>query len=210
MKLDIIDRFPDGLKNSAIAQSVAKGQRLFRKGDRANYLYFIQQGRFQEVSYPDDNKMAILQILNTGEALGETCLLFTTYRSTAIAQTDAQILAYPKSTVLQSLEQSPLVIEAIVELLSQKIHEFQMRLEWRNISVADRRVLEYLKYSLEKLSKDTEDASQTLILNTPLQEIAAELGFVPGTLSRALARLEADRTITRENNSITLHDRDAA
>ncbi len=116
MKLDIVDRLPNTLRNSAIAQNVAEGQRLFRKGDRANYLYLIQQGRFQEVSYPDNNKMAVLQILNTGETLGETSLFFETYHTSAIAKTEARVIAYPKSIVLKSLEHSPLVIEATLEI----------------------------------------------------------------------------------------------
>ncbi|MDJ0597218.1 MAG: Crp/Fnr family transcriptional regulator [Pleurocapsa sp. MO_226.B13] len=208
MKLDIVDRLPEILRDNAIIQNVAKGQRLFRRGDRANYLYLIEQGRFQEVSYPE--KMAVLQILNRGETLGETSLLFTTYHSTAIAQTEARVIAYPKSMVLESLEQSPLIVEATVEMLSKKIDEFQKRLEWRNISVADRRVLKYFEDNWQKQSEDTEDDSRTLTLNAPLQEIAAELGFVPGTLSRALAKLEADCKIARQSDRITLHNSDAA
>lgn len=205
MKLDIIDSLPDILRNNALTFNIVKGQRLFRKGDRADYLYLIQQGRFQEVSYPNENEMAVLQILNNGETLGETSLLSEVYLSTVISQTNSQVIAYPKSILLETLGQSPLLIEAVLEILIQKIHELQMRLEWRNISVADRRVLEYLKHELEKLSENRDD-SQTFTLNTPLQEIAAELGFVPGTLSRALAKLEAERTIARDRNRITLID----
>ena len=210
MKLDIVDRLPDALQESAISQNIVKGQRLFRRGDRANYLYLIQQGRFQEVSYPEDGRMAVLQILNTGDTLGETGLFNRIYRSTAIAQIDSQVIAYPVSVLKEQLQRSPLVMETLIEILSQKIYEFQVRLEWRSISLADRRVLEYLKHQLEKISQDREDAVSTLILSTPLQEIAAELGFVPGTLSRALAKLEADRTIQREDNQITLLDTDVA
>ncbi|MEO1467213.1 MAG: helix-turn-helix domain-containing protein, partial [Cyanobacteria bacterium J06633_1] len=107
-------------------------------------------------------------------------------------------------------ESSSIVIEAMVEVLSQKIHELQVRLEWRSISLADHRVLEYLKYKLEQLTPGTEEFPQTLTLNIPLQEVAAELGFVPGTLSRALAKLEADQAILRQQNRITLLNNDAA
>lgn len=205
MKLDIVDCLPHTLRNNAIAQNVDKGQRLFHKGDRADYLYLIRQGRFQEVSYPEDNKMVVLQILNTGETLGETSLFYDTYHSSAIAKTNSQVIAYPKSIVLKSLEHSPLVIEATLEILSQKISELQMRLEWRNISITDLRILEYLRYNLGKLSEDA-GVSKTVTLKAPLQEIAAELGFVPGALSRALAKLEIEQMITSDNNRITLHD----
>ena len=209
MKSSIVDSLPDILSNNSIVLSVTKGQRLFRQGDRANYLYLIQKGRFQEVSYPNEGEMSVLQILNTGETLGEVSLYSKIYSSTVIAQTNSQVIAYPQSILLEILEHSPIFIQTVVEIFAHKIHELQMRLEWRNISIADRRVLKYLKHRLDQLSEDSNN-SQTFILDTPLQEIAAELGFVPGTLSRALAKLEADRTITRDKNRITLHDIDAA
>ncbi|MDJ0568200.1 MAG: Crp/Fnr family transcriptional regulator [Pleurocapsa sp. MO_192.B19] len=209
MKSSIVDSLPDILSNNSIVLSVNKGQRLFRQGDRANYLYLIQKGRFQEVSYPNEGEMSVLQILNTGETLGEVSLYSKIYSSTVIAQTNSQVIAYPQSILLEILEHSPIFIQTVVEIFAHKIHELQMRLEWRNISIADRRVLKYLKHRLDQLSEDSNN-SQTFILDTPLQEIAAELGFVPGTLSRALAKLEADRTITRDKNRITLHDIDAA
>ncbi|MEL6501365.1 MAG: Crp/Fnr family transcriptional regulator [Cyanobacteria bacterium J06623_1] len=210
MKLELVDHLPDSLRTQAIAQTVAKGQRLFRKGDRASYLYLIKAGRFQEVGYPEANKIAVLQILSPGDILGETGLAAEIYRSTAIALTDAEVVAYPLSALLDSLTHSPLVVEAMLEILSQKIQELQVRLEWRSISLADHRVLEYLRHKLEQLTPKTEESPQTLTLNIPLQEVAAELGFVPGTLSRALAKLEANRTILRQQNRITLLDNDAA
>lgn len=210
MKLDIVDRLPDPLRESALSQRVVKGQRLFRKGDRANYLYLIKQGRFQEIGYSQNSQIGVLQILSMGEALGETALIEEVYRSTAIAKVDSQVIAYPIASLKTSLQQSPLVIEALVEILCQKISELQVRLEWRNISMADHRVLEYVKYKLEKLASEADADSPTLTLNTPLQEIAAELGFVPGTLSRALAKLEANQKILRESNRITLLNTDAA
>lgn len=210
MKLDILDRLPNPLGESAIPQRVIKGQRLFRKGDPANYLYLIQQGRFQEIGYGENSQMGVLQVLNTGETLGETALFNQFYRTTAIAQVNAQVIAYPISTLKASLQQSPLVMEAVIEILTQKISELQVRLEWRSVSIADHRVLEYVKYKLAKLSQKANTHSPTLTLSTPLQEIAAELGFVPGTLSRALAKLEANQTILRDSNRITLLDKDAA
>jgi len=201
MKLSLVDRLPNTLRNNSIVLKIEKGQRLFRKGDRAEYTYLIKQGRFQEISYPQIGKVAVLQTLVSGEVLGESSLHTKIYQTTVIARTEAQIIAYPNYIIWETLRTSPLLVDSTVEVLAQKINELQMRLEWRNISVAECRVWEYLKYKLEKLSD-----SQTFTLDVPLQEIAAELGFVPGTLSRALARLEAEHKITRQKNSITLHD----
>ena len=204
MKLSLVERLPDTLRNNSIVLNINKGQRLFRKGDRAECTYLIKQGRFQEISYPQIGKVAVLQTLTNGEVLGESSLHTKIYQSTVIARTEAQVIAYPNYILLETLKNSPLLVDSTIEILTQKINELQMRLEWRNISLAESRVWEYLKYKLEKLSEDS-DRSQTFILDEPLQEIAAELGFVPGTLSRALAKLEAESKISRQKNRITLH-----
>ena len=205
MKLSIVNALPDTLRNNSVVININKGQRLFRQGDRAECTYLIRRGRFQEISYPEIGKIAVLQILNDGEVLGESSLQTKVYNTTVVAQTDAQVIAYPNYILLEILANSPLLIDATVEVFTQKINELQTRLEWRNISVADRRVWQYLKHKLDRVSEDS-DGSNTFILDAPLQEIAAELGFVPGTLSRALAKLEADRRITRDRNRITLHE----
>ena len=209
MKFSIVNNLPDTLRKNSIIININKGQRLFRKSDRAEYTYLIKQGRFQEITYPELGKIAVLQTLNSGEVLGETSLHSKIYNSTAIAQTDAQVIAYPNYILLETLRNSPLLVDATIEILTQKINELQIRLEWRNISVADHRVWEYLKYKLKKLSEEGAH-SQTFTLDAPLQEIAAELGFVPGTLSRALAKLEARHKITRDKNCITLHETEVA
>ncbi|HEY9770649.1 MAG TPA: hypothetical protein V6C71_19530 [Coleofasciculaceae cyanobacterium] len=56
------------------------------------------------------------------------------------------------------------------------------------------------------MSEDTDGDPNTFTLNTPSQKIAAELYFVPGTLSRAFAKLEVKQIITRQKNITTLHD----
>ena len=205
MKLSIVNNLPDALRKNSIVINIHQGQRLFRKGDRAECTYLIKHGRFQEISYPEIGKIAVLQILNDGEVLGESSLHTGVHHTTVVAQTDAQVIAYPNYILLETLKNYPLMIDATVEILTQKISELQVRLEWRNISVAERRVLKYLKHKLRQLSEAGND-SQTFTLNAPLQEIAAELGFVPGTLSRALAKLESDRQITRNKNRITLNN----
>ena len=207
MKLSLVERLPDTLKNNSVVLKIEKGQRLFRKGDRAECTYLIKQGRFQEISYPQIGKVAVLQTLTSGEVLGESSLHTKIYQSTVIARTEAKVIAYPNYILLETLKKSPLLVDSTIEILTQKINELQMRLEWRNISIAEYRVWEYLKYKLEKLSDDGDLAqTQTFTLDEPLQEIAAELGFVPGTLSRALAKLEAESRISRQKNRITVHD----
>ena len=212
MKLNRVDSLPHMLRRYTVTQNVVKGQRLFRKGDRADYLYLIQQGRFQEISYSDTSTMTVWEILGKGDTLGEISLLLDRYSSTAIAKVNSQVLAYPKAILLNTLDQFPQLTVEMIQILCQKIYELQMRLEWHNISLADRRVLNYLKYQLTKLARDNQQQSptSTVILKAPLQEIAAELGFVPGTLSRALAKLEAEQKITRQKNRITLNDVDVA
>jgi CRP/FNR family transcriptional regulator len=58
----------------------------------------------------------------------------------------------------------------------------------------------------ERASASTETNSPTIQLDIPKSVLAAELGTVPETLSRALRSLEQEGLIRSESSSITVED----
>ncbi len=200
MKLDRLQSLPDRLKSNAVVSNIAARQRLFRQGDRSTNLFIIQQGRFKNIRHINNNKIATIQLLSCGESLGETSLFFDTYLSTAIAQVDSEVIAYPKGILLSAISEHPELLKDVLKLLCDRIHDLQLRLEWRDIKLSQHRILQYLKHQAFV------NNSQIVNFDFPLQEIASELGFVPETLSRALVKLEREERIERQQNRIILQD----
>jgi CRP/FNR family transcriptional regulator, dissimilatory nitrate respiration regulator len=151
-----------------------------------------------------DSNVVSLQFVGSGQSLGEATLFSDTYAYTAIAEVAAQVIVYPKQELVTSLRQYSDLAEDVISRLLQKIDTLETNLELKGIRSAPQRILRYLQFL-------TLPALETTVnVERPWKEIAAELGFTPDTLSRALAKLEQEGRISRTDQRITLHDSSAA
>lgn len=190
---------PTPIREQVSYRDLAQGERLFRRGDAARYIYILATGRIWLVRPTIENKRATLQFAKPGDILGENALFENVYLSSAIANVASKIIVYNRSCLPQIIENYPDLVEDLLQRLTQKISYYQTNVELREIRAAHQRVLQYLRYIAEPQLK-------TIHLDYPLQDIARQLGFTPATLSRALSKLEEDGFISRGSNSITLHD----
>jgi CRP-like cAMP-binding protein len=81
--------------------------------------------------------------------------------------------------------------------LAKQVHGLRSQLELRNIRSARERVFQYLLLA-------TAPDGCTVILDGPLQDIAADLGLTREALYRTLAALEADGVISRRDQAIVV------
>ncbi|MGQ4646373.1 cyclic nucleotide-binding domain-containing protein [Lyngbya aestuarii] len=181
-------------------RNLVAGQRLFHQGDLARAIFVVETGRLKIVRYTSNSRLVSFGVARAGESIAETALLDEVYGCTAIAEVASEVIAYPKSSLLSTLQDNPELTEKFLMMLGKKIKSLKIYLELREIQVADQRLLKYLHYFTQS------NNSQMVNFDRPLKEIAAELGFTPETLSRALTRLEQEGTIARCKGVITLHD----
>ena len=195
MELSNIGSLPSELQNYTASYTFTAGRRVFRQGDRASTFYIVTSGRVKLVRYTIEGRMVVLQVVRSGESLGESIFISNAYSCTAIAEVESKAIAYSQPLLTQALQYSELAEDAI-ENLSQKIQSLKINLELLQIRSAHLRLLQYLQYNAA--------LSNTVNLDQPLKEVAAELNIAPRTLSRALARLEYEGRITRQGNAIDL------
>ena len=196
MELSNVDSLPTDLQNSTANYTFAAGQRLFRQGDYASTFYIVTSGQVKLVRYTIEGRMVVLQVVRSGESLGENTFVSDAYTCTAIAEVESTAIAYPQPLLLEALQEYPDLAEEIIEDLSEKIQSLRVNLELLQIRSAHLRLLRYLQYNAA--------LSNIVDLDQPLKEVAAELNLAPRTLSRALARLEYEGRIIRRGNSIDL------
>lgn len=193
------DSLPTPLREQVAYRDLAQGERLFRRGDAAKYIYILATGRIWLVRPTIENKNATLQFAKPGDILGENALFENTYLSSAIANVASKVIVYNRSCLSQIMNNHPDLVEDLLRRLILKIGYYQNSLELREIRAAHQRVVQYLRYAADPQLK-------IIHLDYPLQDIARQLGFTPATLSRALSKLEQDGFISRESNSIALLD----
>ncbi|MGF1479911.1 MAG: Crp/Fnr family transcriptional regulator [Cyanophyceae cyanobacterium] len=189
---------PLTLRQAVTIQNLVDGQSLFCQGDVATAFFMLNTGRVRLIRNTLEERVALLQVARQSDSLGEEALVADSYSCTAIADTESQVIVYPKPVLLPTLRDYPELAEDLIAKLAFKIQALYVRLELQDMRTAHRRVHQYLRY----LARSNDNV---ITLDSPLKDVATELGFTPETLSRALKRLEQEGSITRSGRSIRLN-----
>jgi CRP/FNR family transcriptional regulator, dissimilatory nitrate respiration regulator len=190
------DDLPPDLQRHARRHALSPGQILVHQGEKANSLFWVASGQVRLASFLK-HQMITYYFVKPGDLFGESTLHFDTYGCTAIAETPSEVIAIPKVPFTQALQKSPELTQRYLDSLTYRFHTLKSLLELRSINSARDRLLHYVMQRLP-------EGETTLALDKPLKEVASELALTPEGLSRLLARLEAEGTITRKRRSITL------
>src|SRR5450432_4735737 len=85
-----------------------KNQNVFKQGDAADTVYYIQKGRVKLTVLSDQGKEAVVGILEPGQFFGEGCLNGHKLRiSTTMAMEDCLITSITKGAMLTALKDKP-------------------------------------------------------------------------------------------------------
>jgi CRP-like cAMP-binding protein len=90
----------DRVGNGQRIESYRKGEVVFRQGEPANAVFYIQQGRLKLTVGSSQGKEAVVAVLGKDDFLGEECLNGQRYRAaTANAMTDCTIAQLEKVAI---------------------------------------------------------------------------------------------------------------
>jgi len=97
--------------------------RIFRQGEQADAIYYIQDGKVKLTVVSRQGKEAVIAILGAGDFFGEGCLAGQLVRmSTAAALSECSIVRLPKREMIRVLREEPSFSEMFVtHLLSRNI-----------------------------------------------------------------------------------------
>jgi len=99
-----------------------KGAVVFSEGDAGTSLYLIEKGEVKLTILSPDGKEVIVALLGPGGFFGELALLDGGSRSaTAVARSDARLLALEREHLLQFLERHPQAAASLLAALSRRL-----------------------------------------------------------------------------------------
>jgi CRP/FNR family transcriptional regulator len=98
-----------------------KGAPIFSKGDPANALYIVKDGKVRILSLSDKGTETIVHILKEGAIFGELLLSEETRFFTAIAGTDAVVTVLSKGSLVELLASISTVSKNFIRLLSRRL-----------------------------------------------------------------------------------------
>jgi CRP-like cAMP-binding protein len=85
-----------------------RGQPVFRQGDAADAVFYIQEGKIQVTVISEHGKEGVIGILEAGDFFGEGCLVGQPlHLATASAMTDCTIARVEKAEMARKLREEP-------------------------------------------------------------------------------------------------------
>ena len=193
----MLDWLPAELQQSAKVRSLAAGETLFRRGDRAQAIFAVERGRLRLLRHGLDSQPIVLHTARAGELFAEAALFAATYRCDAVALTPATVRVYPKRQLLAAFRGDPALAERFTALLAGQVHRLRAQLEGRNIRSAEQRVLHHLALAAGA-------DGRTVRIEGTLLDLAVEIGLSHESLYRTLAKLEKAGAIARTAGEIVL------
>jgi CRP-like cAMP-binding protein len=89
-------------------QKYQSGQAIFEQGDKADAIFYIQNGNAKLTVVSKSGKKAVIAILRCGDFFGESCLTSRTLRtSSATAIRDSTIIRVKRADIVRILRQEP-------------------------------------------------------------------------------------------------------
>lgn len=115
--------FLDTVGAGRLINKLKKGATIFRQGDRADAVFYIQKGRVQITVVSKQGKEGVIALLDAGEFFGEGCLAGQPQHiATASAATESTIVRVEKETMVRVLRDEPALSQMFMSfLLSRNI-----------------------------------------------------------------------------------------
>jgi CRP-like cAMP-binding protein len=187
-----LDHLLPGPPQTAI---VSAGECLFRQGDPAAAIYFVQSGCLRLERTTPAGKLVVLHTARAGELLAEGALAATHYHCDAVAKLPSRVRVYAKSAILAHLPPGS-VGYGLITILARHLIRARQRIELRDIRSAQERVMAFLMQQA--------DHKGDVVIHRALQDVAAELGLSREALYRTLAALQKENRIQRHTGHISV------
>lgn len=193
-------------------QTWQKDELIFKQDTPATGFFVVKTGRVKVFKVSPTGKEQILHIFETGDNFAEVAVLDgQPFPASASALDWVELIFFPHLAFLELLHAEPSI--AIHMLISLSKHSRHLVSVIEDLSFKDvpQRLAEYLLQLSDRDSISARDRLQsidTVTLDLTKTQLAAALGTISATLSRAFYRLSSEEIITVKGSQITILDRD--
>ncbi|WP_448570648.1 Crp/Fnr family transcriptional regulator [Trichothermofontia sp.] len=193
-------------------QTFSKGDLIFQEGGEATGCFVIKTGRIKVFKMSPTGKEQILNIFEVGENFAEIAALDgKPFPASAAALEFSELLFFPRELFLDLLRQSPDITINMLISLAQHSRHLARVIEDLSFKDVPQRLATYLLNLSEAYVEGSHPPSpptHVITLDLTKSQLAAILGTVPATLSRAFYRLSSEGLIAVNGPKIELRDRD--
>jgi CRP/FNR family transcriptional regulator, dissimilatory nitrate respiration regulator len=193
-------------------QTWQKDEPIFQQGSPATGFFVVKTGRVKVLKVSPMGKEQILNIFEPGDNFAEVAALDgQPFPASAAALERVELIFFPRQVFLELLRQDPDIAINVLISLSQHSRHLVSVIEDLSFKDVPQRLAAYLLNLSNVSSQKSSDRSQSIDLVTldlTKTQLAAALGTIPATLSRAFYRLSSEGIIAVNGSLIEVLDRD--
>ena len=198
-----LERIEDRL--IASRRKVARGETIFRAGDRADTLFAVRTGFFKTLVRSQQGEEQVTGFQMAGELIGLSGFGSGVHEVEAVALEDSQVCVVPVSD-LEALEREAPALQArFHRMMSHEIAAGHQAMLQLGSMLAEERVAAFLLNLMYRLGARGFSAT-SLLLRMSRDEIGSFLGLTPETVSRTLSALQASGLLLVRQRLIEVTD----
>lgn len=172
---------------------------VFHEGDECHGFYVVESGAVKLYKESPEAKEHVIHIAMPGDCFGEAALfLGTGYPASAAAVQDSELILLRKEEFVPLLRENPEVSFRLMASMATWAHRLVRSIEALTLKDAGAR---FAAFVLSKLPEGAHDGA-VVTLGMPKQVLASHLGMTGETLSRLLARFEADGITSTQGRKV--------
>jgi CRP/FNR family transcriptional regulator len=188
-------------------RTIARGEALFRRGDRFTALFAVRGGFFKTCATSEDGRDQVTGFQMGGELLGLDGFDDETHRCDAIALEDSQVCVIPCAALEELSQTFPALQRQLRRVMSREIvrdHGVMMLLSGMR---SEERVAAFLVNLAGRLQARGFSPS-SFVLRMTRQEIGTYLGLQLETVSRCFSRLHDEGILDVRQRAVRILDTD--
>lgn len=194
----------NALANIAIPQTYKRSETLFWEGDEGTGFFIVKSGRIKVFKLAPDGKEQILHIFGADEHFAEVPAFDGgNFPASAAAIEPSEVVFVPRAAFLMVLQQHPTLAIAMLSTFARHLRRLTHLVDTLSFKEVPERLANYLL-----TLSDRNGNLDTVELDLPKGQLAALLGTIPETLSRAFYKLSQEGLIEINGTTMRLIDRD--
>jgi CRP/FNR family cyclic AMP-dependent transcriptional regulator len=186
-----------------IISNYRKDQTVFRQGDPANSVFYIQSGKIKATVVSEQGKEAVVAVLGADDFFGEGCLTGQPLRlSTVSAMTECVIVRIAKSDITRVIHEEPAFAELFISHLLSRNSRVEEDLVDQLFNSSEKRLARTLLL-LANFGK--EGRPEPIIAKVSQETLAEMIGTTRSRVSHFMNKFRELGLIDYDGDGIEVH-----
>jgi len=181
-----------------------QGATIFSKGDPADSLYIVKEGRVRILSLSDKGTETILHILKAGAVFGELLLSEEKRVLTAVGGTDVLVTVLSKGSLVELLSSVPTIAKNFIRLLSRRLAKVEKEFADFGHTWSYHRLTKVLLQLCEEHGQETPKGTLITVRLTH-EDLANLIGTTRETVTTQLNRFRRMGLVKRQDRFLVVN-----